>query len=159
MTTTISVPDDARVYEKSTVMNTTIEQMIAFHEDPSALSKLTPPPVFAQLLDDQRRSFSDGDLIFRLWLGPIPVRWHARHQAGPTPASFTDVMIAGPMRFWQHDHIFTDLGDGKVRLTDRVTVAHKNGWRGWLTRLVFDGIPLRLLFFYRHLRTRLAVSH
>jgi len=157
MASTAPAPTHARVYEKSTVMKTTMERMHAFHEAPKALSQLTPPPIFMQLLVDRRTSITEGDLEFILWLGPIPFRWHVEHQPGPTPTSFADFMLSGPMAYWRHEHIF-EQEDAGIRLTDRVTLAHKPGLLGLFTRLMFDGLPLRFLFFYRHLRTRLAVS-
>lgn len=157
MVSATPAPSHARVYEKSTVMKTTMERMQAFHEAPTALSQLTPPPIFVQLLADRRTSITEGDLEFILWLGPIPIRWHVEHQSGPTPTSFADFMLSGPMAYWRHEHVFEKVEAG-VRLTDRVTLAHKPGPLGIFTRLMFDGLPLRFLFFYRHLRTKLALS-
>ncbi|GAB5490105.1 MAG: hypothetical protein Phog2KO_03200 [Phototrophicaceae bacterium] len=150
-------PSNTKVYEKSTVMNTTVEKMMAFHESTEAFSKLVPPPMIAQIRDDARTSITDGDLKFTLWLGPIPIKWHARHQEGPTESSFADLMIEGPMQYWRHEHIFEPVDTG-VKLIDRVTIAHKDGVQGLLTRLMFDGLPLKFLFFYRHLRTKWTVE-
>ena len=152
-----AVPQNVTVYEKSTVMKTSVEKILAFHNDPKAIQRLTPPPIFAQLLEDNRTSLTDGDLKFRLWMGFIPLHWHAQHQLGPTEHSFADVMLEGPLQYWRHEHIFEPITGG-VKLTDRVTLAHKSGIQGILTRLMFDGIPLRILFFYRHLRTKMAVE-
>ena len=152
-----SVPHNAKVYERSTVIKTSMDKMLAFHNDPQAIRKLTPPPIFAQLHEDNRISLTEGDLKFTLWMGFIPIRWHAQHQAGPTEHSFTDLMLAGPLQYWRHVHIFEPVPEG-VKLTERVTLAHQSGLQGLLTRLMFDGIPLRLLFFYRHLRTKWAVA-
>ena len=157
MNATQSVPQNATVYEKSSIMKTSIDKMIDFHTDPKALSQLTPPPIFAQLREDNRTSMTSGDLKFTLWMGFIPIQWHAQHQSGPTKNSFADLMLSGPMAYWRHEHIFEEVADG-VKLTDRVTLAHKSGIQGILTRLMFDGIPLRILFFYRHFRTKLAVE-
>ena len=145
-------------FEHHSVIATTLEAMIAFHEDPQALARLTPPPplMVMQVLRDDRTSLTDGEVEFRLWFGPLPVYWLARHQRGPVETSFADVMIEGPMALWEHQHIFREV-EGGVELTDRVTLAHKPGWRGLLTRVIFDGLPLRLLFVYRHLRTRFAL--
>jgi ligand-binding SRPBCC domain-containing protein len=112
--------------------------------------------MFIQVLRDDRTSLTDGEFLFRLWFGPIPVRWLARHEPGPTPTSFMDRMIEGPMAQWEHRHIFRAVESG-IELIDHITLAHKPGWRGLLTRLVFDGLPLRLLFTYRHLRTRMSL--
>ncbi len=152
-----TIPSNTKVYEKSTIMNTTLDKMIAFHESADAFSKLVPPPMIAQLREDNRTSNTEGDLKFTLWMGPIPIKWHAQHQVGPTETSFADLMLDGPMAYWRHEHIFTEV-DGGVKLTDRVTLAHKDGIQGLLTRLMFDGIPLKFLFFYRHLRTKWAVE-
>jgi ligand-binding SRPBCC domain-containing protein len=141
-----------RVYEKSTSFNTTMEHMIRLHQE-GGPAALTPPPIFVQTHRDTRTSLSDGELEFTLWFGPIPFRWIARHEPGPTPTSFADVMVRGPLAYWRHEHIFTQEADG-VRLTDRVTLAHQPGLKGLLTWLMFDGVPLRILFFYRHLKTR-----
>lgn len=148
---------NAHTFVKSSVINTTLEKMMQFHEDPKALSNLTPPPIFMQLHRDDRTSITEGEIEFTLWFGPVPFRWIARHEEGPTEWSFADRMIRGPMAYWRHEHIFTELDKG-VKLTDRVTIAHKSGLQGIFTRLMFDGIPLRILFFYRHLRTRIATT-
>jgi ligand-binding SRPBCC domain-containing protein len=144
-----------KVFEQRSVMRTTMEKMMAFHAHPSAINRLTPPPIFLQCLHDGRTSLTEGELIFRLWFGPIPVRWVARHEPGPTENSFQDRMIEGPLESWLHQHIFREVPGG-IELTDRITFAHKPGLAGIFTRLVFDGIPLRILFTYRHLRTRIG---
>lgn len=145
------------VFQRQSTFPTTMERMIAFHESPRAINRLTPPPIFVQCLRDDRTSLTDGELLFRLWLGPIPVRWRARHEPGPTETSFQDRMIEGPLDSWLHQHIFEQVSGG-IQLTDRVTYAHKPGLSGLFTRLIFGGPPLRFLFIYRHLRTRLGTK-
>ena len=85
------------------------------------------------------------------------MRWLVRQDTGPIEdASFSDRMLEGPMAQWEHQHIFQETENG-VELVDRISLAHKAGWRGWLTRLLFDGPSLRLLFYFRHWRTRREV--
>jgi ligand-binding SRPBCC domain-containing protein len=146
-----------RVFEHRSVIPTTLAQMLAFHQHPRAIYRLTPPPIFVQCLRDGRTSLTSGELDFRLWFGPLPVRWLARHEPGPVETSFIDRMMRGPLESWEHQHIFRDVPGG-VELLDRVIFAHKPGLPGLLTRLVFDGLPLRTLFLYRHLRTRLGIN-
>ena len=131
--------------------------MVAFHDAPDALRILTPPPLILQCLRDERTSLFSGELEFVLWFGPLQVRWLARHEPGPIETSFIDRMIRGPMAQWEHQHLFRKVEHG-VELTDRITFAHKSGLTGLLTRIVFDGLPLRILFFYRHRRTRRALT-
>jgi ligand-binding SRPBCC domain-containing protein len=142
-----------RIFIHRSVMPATLGQLFAFHEAPDAFGMLAMPPLIVQLLEDTRSSLTEGELSFRMWFGPVPLRWRVRHEPGPIESAFKDVQVEGPMARWEHEHIFEPV-EGGAQLTDRITLAHKPGWRGWLTRLVFDGPPLRLLFIYRHWRTR-----
>jgi ligand-binding SRPBCC domain-containing protein len=147
----------SKTFTAKSVMNTTLKKMIDFHLN-SGPRQLTPPPIFVQMHRDTRthESLAQGELDFTLWFGPIPTRWSVRHETGPISTSFADFMVEGPLAYWRHEHIFTEVPNG-VELTDRITLAHKAGWRGILSRLAFDGVPLRILFIYRHLITRLAL--
>lgn len=145
------------IYEKRSQLKTSVAQLVAFHERADIFAKLSPPPLIVQVRRDDRKSLTEGDLEFTLWFGPVPIKWWARHEPGPTPASFADVMVAGPLAYWRHEHIFQE-SDGGAELVDRVTLAHHTGWRGIFSRLMFDGVPLQFLFFYRHLRTRSIVE-
>lgn len=157
MTMTADAPENAKTFEHSTVFpNTTLDAMIAFHNAPDVFAKLTPPPIFAQIHRRDLNSLTDGEMEFTLWMGPIPIRWLAQHEPGPTEHSFQDRMMRGPVAYWLHRHIFEET-EGGVRLIDRITIAHKPGLPGLLTRLMFDGLPLRILFIYRHWRTGLAL--
>jgi ligand-binding SRPBCC domain-containing protein len=146
-----------KTFLRRSTFRTSMEAMMRFHNAPNALQVLTPPPLFVQMVRDGRISLTQGEVLFRLWFGPLPVLWKARHEPGPIPASFIDRMLTGPMASWQHEHLFREVDQG-VELTDKITYAHKAGWRGVLTRLVFDGLPLQFLFWYRHWRTRQALE-
>lgn len=146
-------------FDVQSVMPGTVHDLMAFHAEPAALRKLMLPPTFIQVIRDERASLTSGELEFTLWIGPVPIRWVAQHLPGPTASSFTDQMLQGPMAKWEHQHLFEPApgGTGTI-LHDRIRYAHKPGLTGLLTRLVFDGLPLRVLFWYRHWRTRRALS-
>ena len=146
-----------RTFVKGSLINTTSDRVQRFHEDPKTLAKLTPPPVILQLWRDARRSNAEGEIEFIMWLGPFPIPWVARHEPGPTPHSFADRQVKGPMAYWRHEHIFIEKAGG-VELLDRIVMAHRRGLVGLITRLLFDGMPLRILFAYRHRRTRMALQ-
>lgn len=146
-------PPNAKIFEHVSVFKgATAAQCRAFHAAPGAFARLTPPPIFMQVHRNDIRDLVDGDVEFTLWFGPIPVRWHARHAPGVNADSFVDYQVRGPMAYWYHEHTMTDVAGG-VELRDRLTIAHKPGLAGVLTRLAFDGLPLRFLFVYRHWRT------
>lgn len=146
-----------RRFEHRSLIPAPIDRVIAFHADPAALRRLSMPPTFVQVLHDARTSLTEGEIEFNLWLGPLPLRWVARHEPGPTETSFTDRMIRGPMASWVHQHIFEPAPRGTL-LIDRITYEHRPGLAGVFTRLLFDGVPLRVLFMYRHWRTRRALQ-
>jgi ligand-binding SRPBCC domain-containing protein len=142
-----------RIFQATTFMPVGLESITRFHAQRDALMILTPPPLIVPITRDQRSCMTAGEVDFVLWFGPIPVRWLARHEPGPTEHSFIDRMIVGPLATWEHQHIFHAVA-GSVQLVDKVTMRHKPGWRGWLSRLIFDGPALRVLFWYRHWRTQ-----
>ncbi len=146
-----------RRFEKTSILPATLDALVRFHKDPRALARLTPPPIVMRLQRDDRRSLTEGKIEFTMWFGPLPIRWLARHEPGPTPHSFADSQVKGPLAYWRHEHIFTEVGGG-VELTDRITLAHRGGLLGICTRLAFDGLPLRILFAYRHWRTRRVLT-
>jgi ligand-binding SRPBCC domain-containing protein len=152
----VSTTPATRRHEFRTVIPGTAAQVMAFYADPHAPVILTPPPIFFQIRDDRRTSIDQGEIDFTLWFTVIPFKWTSRHEPGATPTSFIDRMLTGPAAVWVHQHIAHDLPDkpGYVEISDVLDIAHKSGLLGIFTRLFFDGLPLRFLFFYRHLRTR-----
>ena len=156
MTSQTNVP--THVFQHRSLMPTTLERLWAFHDDPRALAVLTPPPIFVRVLRDGRTSLTDGEIEFQLWFGPFPAYWHARHEPGTIATSFIDRMLKGPALVWVHEHLMQPVAGG-VELVDRITIAHRpGGFCGLFTRLFFDGLPLRMMFMYRHWRTRRAVT-
>jgi hypothetical protein len=149
-------PMPEQIFQSRITIPTTMERIWAFHEDPKALSRLTPFPIIMRVHRDERSSLSEGELEFTLWFGPIPARWIARHETGPTPTSFVDRMVKGPMRAWRHEHIFQETAGG-IEMTDRITYEHRpvSFW-GVFTRIFFSKPFLAFLFFYRHQRTKAA---
>lgn len=132
-----------------------LQAVQAFHASPSALKALTPPPVVVQL--HRFGELQEGmEAEFTLWMGPIPIRWIARHE-NVGPEGFDDVLVKGPMAAWRHRHRFVDEGNGRSRVDDDIEYTHPRGWAGLWTRLMFGRLALRGTFFYRKLATRRGV--
>lgn len=144
------------VFEHRSEIAAPAERVWAFHQSSDALHRLTMPPMRIQIVRDDRRSLADGELEFLLRLGPLAVRWVAAHGPGPEPLSFMDRQVVGPLAFWEHEHIMRPC-DGGTELLDRITLAYHLGLRHAWARLVFSRLALRMLFVYRHWRTRRAV--
>lgn len=134
-----------------------VEQVAAFHFSPTALRRLMPP-----LLGRIHRAepINEGSLTeFTLWLGPLPVRWVARH-VDVGPRGFTDEQVRGPFARWVHRHSFEPLDDRTTLVRDTIEAEWRRhpfwGPVGWL---LWQSLPL--LFAYRAWVTRrtVEVSH
>jgi ligand-binding SRPBCC domain-containing protein len=126
---------------------------MAFHERPDAIVRLRPPWQPMQVLRRQGGLEAGAEVEFRVWMGPVPVRWLARHIAFEPGRSFTDVQVHGPFRSWVHTHRFVPQGEGTL-LSDEIECslpgAPVSDWLfGWTVRL-----QLTAMFRYRHAVTR-----
>jgi ligand-binding SRPBCC domain-containing protein len=143
-------------FRHSFVVDAPVEVVAAFHADTSALKRLTPLPIIAQL--HEYEPLANGSRArFTLWFGPIPVRWHAVHSDVST-TGFTDTQVSGPLRSWQHTHRFVPLGPAQTRVDDTILYEHHTGWRGLLSRMLFSHPGLLYLFTARKLLTRRGVG-
>lgn len=144
------------VFEHRFEVDAPIAAVRAFHGSPEALRVLTPPGTFLKL--KRFGPLEDGMVAeFRMWLGPVPVDWVARHE-DVDERGFTDVMISGPLARWAHRHAFEALDAQRSAVIDRVTYAHPTGPRGAWTRVAFGAPALRALFGYRAWATKRAVE-
>jgi ligand-binding SRPBCC domain-containing protein len=143
------------VFTYSFLVSASLQRVADFHRETRALKRLTPPPVFVQL--HHVEPLGEGSVSeFTMWFGPVPLRWRAVHSRVDPLHGFTDTQQAGPMLRWQHTHRFDQAGDGVTRVSERVEYTYKPGWRGWLARLIFNPIMLRMMFIYRGWITRFS---
>ncbi len=132
-----------------------LERVAAFHHDSRALKQLTPPLVFVTFNDVQplgEGSVSD----FKLWLGPIPIRWVAVHsQVGPT--GFTDTQAEGPFKQWVHRHTFERIDITTTEVKDEIQAEPgTHPFWGLISRFMWLNLPI--MFAFRAWRTRRALK-
>lgn len=133
-----------------------LSRVSAFHQDTRALRRLTPPPIRVQL--QHVEPLAEGSRSdFTLWFGPLPVRWQAFHSGVDPLHGFTDTQRRGPMRYWKHTHRYSAFNDQVTQVLEQIEYSHHPGWRGLLSRALFNPLTLRLLFAYRRLATRAAL--
>lgn len=144
-------------FETSFLVKSSLESVSAFHSDTRALKTLTMPPLWLQL--HQAEPLAEGSISrFTMWLGPIPLRWTAEHSQVDPLHGFTDTQTAGPLKYWRHTHTFTRVEPALTRVSEHIEYDVFPGLRGWLTRLLFNPLGLRVMFAYRAWATRRAVS-
>ncbi|RAM53096.1 MAG: cyclase [Hapalosiphonaceae cyanobacterium JJU2] len=140
-------------FKYSSVINAPVEVVWRFHERPDVLQMLTPPWQPVQVMRREEGLGVGAITEFRLFLGPLPLRWLARHTEYEEYHLFTDEQISGPFEYWVHRHRF-EPENGKTRLTDEIFFALPGGspiefLGGWLIN-----VQLEAMFRYRHHITR-----
>lgn len=140
-------------FRYATLIRAPREAILAFHQRPDVIRRLTPPwqPIQVLRRDDSLQVGSE--VVFRVWMGPLPVIWLARHTEFHGLDGFVDEQIRGPFHYWRHAHRFEPHAEGTL-LVDDIDCALPDAplthlLFGWLVRL-----QLRAMFAYRHAVTR-----
>jgi ligand-binding SRPBCC domain-containing protein len=142
-------------YSRSFTVEASLAEVAKFHSDTRALKVLTPPPIWMQ--PRQIEPLSEGSRSeFVLWLGPVPVRWVARHsQVGAN--GFVDEQEEGPFKRWVHRHEFMALTDRQTIVMDEISAELSDQPFKWLIgAAMWLGLPV--LFAYRAWRTHREVA-
>ena len=140
--------------------------LYAWHARPGAFDRLVPPWEQVRLeswkggeatrgrpLHEQAGDLSDGaEVTIRMGLGPLRMRWVARHQDHIPGRQFVDVQISGPFAAWRHSHRFLPRGDLST-LQDEVSWTLPLGPLGERFGRRFAQAHLERMFQFRHART------
>ena len=129
--------------EYESVVDHPVAELFAWHTRPGAMSRLVPPWQPMKVLAETK-SLADGRAVLGL---PGGLRWVAQHDpAGfDPPHRFVDVLSSeGPaswparvIGWWRHTHEFSEAGQGRTRVRDRVETT-------------VPAPALRANFVYRH---------
>lgn len=137
-------------FQKSVDLPANIEKAFAWHEAPGAIQRLIPP------WENVRISRMEGGLqvgkevLLVNKLGPIPLRWHAKHVAYEPPIRFVDTQLSGPFRKWDHEHRFAAIDSSRARLTDSIEYTLPLGGLGNALAGGWIRGKLAQMFHYRH---------
>ncbi|MBN3870258.1 SRPBCC family protein [Nostoc sp. JL33] len=140
-------------FKHSSVINAPPEVVWKFHERPDILQLLNPPWQPVQVVRREGGLNVGAITEFRLFLGPLPLTWLARHTECEKYRLFTDEQISGPFESWVHQHEF-EPENGKTKLTDAISFSMPGGGTvefvsGWLVQ-----VQLEAMFRYRHYVTK-----
>lgn len=100
-------------YHRLTTLPAPRQAVFAFHQQPGAFDKLTPPWTDIDVL--RHDGIADGALV-KLRLVPpfLPVKitWELEHTGFIQDQQFVDRQVHGPFRSWTHTHCFLDTAEG-----------------------------------------------
>lgn len=136
-------------FNYSSLIDAPVETVWQFHERLDILEILTPPWQPIQVIRREGGLGVGAITEFRIFLGPIPLRWIALHVACEPNRLFVDRQTEGPLDSWEHQHIFAPER-GTTRLTDAIAFSLPGGevvesLVGWLVLAQLDS-----MFRYRH---------
>ena len=141
-------------FVKQSVIRASQERVFGFHELPEALAILIPPWENARIIQAAKISeIGSQAMVETRILGPIAVKWVARHTLYDPPHLFEDIQIEGPFKSWRHRHIVERHPDGAV-LRDEISYEPPLGFIGRLVSPLFVERRLQKVFNYRHEVTR-----
>lgn len=164
--------------ESDALLASPLPAVIAWHERPGALVRLTPPGL-ASIQEPARSTTPTEDAAtptatgsglevgrrVSIELGPplLPRRphWVLRHASlsrqgsreAPEALAFEDRQVTGPFRLWHHRHELRGEGPEATRLVDRIDVEAP---RGICESIVHDQIQRTLAFRTRQLSDDLS---
>lgn len=140
-------------FRASVWIDSPVENVWRFHEREDAFELLSPPWARPRITARQGRLATGSRIEMLLPAGPFRIRWVALHVDHRDFHHFTDEQIAGPFRYWKHEHRF-EAENGGTRLTDsvefRLPLSPASDWLlAWVVRL-----QLGAMFRHRHRVTK-----
>jgi len=140
-------------------MPASADRAYAWHAQPEALSRLTPPWENATVYEQTGGIEDLGSRVkIRLKIGPLSQTWVAEHTAFERGRMFRDVMVSGPFKKWEHTHLFEPHGANASWLEDRVEYQMPFGWLGQTFGGWYARKRLTRMFTWRHAVTAKAVA-
>ena len=141
-------------FQHSSIINASPEVVWKFHERQDILQLLTPPWQPVQVVRREGGLEVGAITEFKLFLGPVPLTWLARHTECEKYRLFTDTQISGPFESWIHRHRFELENGRKTKLIDDISYVMPGGQTiefmgGWLVQA-----QLEAMFRYRHYVTK-----
>jgi len=113
-------PAERQLLHIETVVPTRLSETFAFFSNAENLERLTPPWINFRILTPLPMTMFEGAMIdYHLTLYGLPIPWRTRIDVWEPGVRFVDRQVAGPYRWWRHEHLFETAGTG-TRVTDRV---------------------------------------
>jgi len=126
------------------------EAVFAWHEQPGAVEKLTPPWEKVEMVERADSLRIGARVVFRVFAGPLPRTWVAEHVEYDPPRLFADIQRQGPFAYWYHRHRFEPTERGTTMMVDEIEYELPLGWLGELFGGGFTRAKLKKMFHYRH---------
>jgi ligand-binding SRPBCC domain-containing protein len=118
-----------------TVVPVNIDTAFAFFSHAGNLERLTPHWLNFEIRTPLPITMREGAIIdYRIALYGLPLPWRTRIDVWEPGVRFIDRQIAGPYRWWHHEHRFEAV-DGGTRVIDHVEYVPRAAWfSSWMVK-------------------------
>jgi ligand-binding SRPBCC domain-containing protein len=118
-----------------TIVPVPLAHTFEFFSDAANLERLTPPWLSFRIKTPRPIPMGEGTIIdYVIALYGLPIPWRTRIDAWEPGVRFVDRQIAGPYRWWHHEHRFEAVPDG-TRVIDHVEyVPRAAALSNWLVK-------------------------
>ncbi len=125
------------------------QKVFDFFSEAKNLETITPPWLNFRITNCSTPKISAGTLFeYKLKVRGLPVKWKTLISTWQPNQSFTDTMLKGPYKFWDHTHEFKIVQDG-ILMTDKVHYKVPFGILGEFVALIWVHSDVKTIFKYR----------
>ena len=138
--------------ERSTVLNTNLDEAWDFFSSPENLDRLTPNNMGFHILTPRPlpRMFEGQIIEYKVKpLLNLPIYWKTEITEVQPKVHFIDNQVKGPYKQWLHKHTFEKAGD-KVIMDDHVTYELPLGFLGSVAHSLYVKNRLTEIFDFRN---------
>jgi ligand-binding SRPBCC domain-containing protein len=138
-----------RTFRSSQWIPRSPEEVFAFFSDANNLEAITPPWLnFKVLTPGSIRLASGTEILYKLRLHGIPMKWTTQIRRWAPPQVFSDAQLSGPYRLWYHTHTFKPANGG-TQMTDVVRYSLPFGMLGRIIDILQTRREVEMIFAYR----------
>jgi uncharacterized protein len=141
----------------SSVIPASSRAVFRWHHRADALIDLLPQSRFIRIDRRQGGIRDGGRVVFSFGVGPLRLKWDARHFGYVHDVRFCDEQVRGPFRFWRHTHRVEAIGDDVCLLVDEIEYVLPGGCLSHRVAGAFVQRMLHAAFTERHAITRSRV--
>lgn len=139
-------------FEKTSIIDSTIQELFDFHLDIENLKKITPLNIKVELLNKSFLPKEGGILKIKTIKNFIPIIWEVEIVQIKNPNLLVDFALKSPFKYWKHFHIFTKKGN-VCELKDIIKYELPFGIKGRFFNS-FVQKELNNMFEFRHKMTK-----
>lgn len=142
------------IIESSVVIAAPIEAVFDFHTDTDNLGLISPPWMKSKLI---RESGSGEGKMLELQVmqyNIFPSKWIVKIEEFDRPFRITDLMIAGPMKYFRHSRTFSQPCASLTQMVDHLEYEVPFGFIGKIADSISIKKMMEQMFEFRHAKTK-----